>query len=338
MNSHTDIRKLLSPYCGGDLPTHERSMVEEHLKKCPACRAILADLQTTLHLVRTTPEIEPPPWMTARIMAHVREQVPRRRLWYQRFFFPLRIRIPLEAAALLVVCLTGYYLSQTVETELKAPRNLQDVPAPAPPAEIPRKKDIRIKPAAPAPEKATHQVRDGKSVDRPAPASSQPPAVPSAQAPVLRSVTQDHAAPATTAAPEPARSAREEKSGIRMLEAAPEMKKKSEKKTMRQDAESGASTPAGRPAGADADRYQPQLILRLTVSDRSTAAEAIRTAAIRSGATIVDDAVLPASRIRLRIPAARMTELFEQIDRIGRLADRPRQQGSAQELDVTIQW
>ena len=64
MNNHAEIQMRLPAYCGGDLEPAELRLVEDHLAECPACRAELADLQTALRLVRSTPEIEPPPWMT----------------------------------------------------------------------------------------------------------------------------------------------------------------------------------------------------------------------------------------------------------------------------------
>jgi anti-sigma factor RsiW len=147
MNSHDGIQKLLSAYCGNDLSAGDRGMVEEHLKECPSCRAELTDLQITTRLIRTTPEVEPPPWMTARIMAHVREEKVSRRSWLKNLFFPLHIKIPLEAVALLVVCVSGYYMSRTVETELQAPRVIQDAPPAAPVEDKPVKREMPIQPA-----------------------------------------------------------------------------------------------------------------------------------------------------------------------------------------------
>ena len=69
MNSHAGIQRLLPAYCDGDLEPTERKLVEQHLAACPSCRAELANLQTALRLIRSTPEVDPPPWVAARIMA-----------------------------------------------------------------------------------------------------------------------------------------------------------------------------------------------------------------------------------------------------------------------------
>ena len=126
MNNHDDIRKQLSAYCGGDLEPAERMRVEEHLAECASCQAELADLQTALRLIRTTPESEPPAWLATRIMARVREQQREKRSWLQRIFFPLHVKLPIEVAALLLVCVSGYYLARNVETELKQPASRQE--------------------------------------------------------------------------------------------------------------------------------------------------------------------------------------------------------------------
>ena len=61
MSEHERIRSLLAAHCGGELEPDRRLEVEAHLKTCPDCAATLADLETTLTLLRSTPKVEPPP-------------------------------------------------------------------------------------------------------------------------------------------------------------------------------------------------------------------------------------------------------------------------------------
>ena len=82
MNNHEDIQKLLSAYCGGDLSETEQARVEEHLVSCTVCRADLTDLKTALQLIRSTPEVEPPPWLTSHVMARIREEKKEQRNWH----------------------------------------------------------------------------------------------------------------------------------------------------------------------------------------------------------------------------------------------------------------
>ena len=119
MNNHADIQKLLAAYSSHDLSAADHATVDRHVAECPACRAQLSDLTTTLHLIRTTPQVHAPPWMTSRIMAHLRDEPVAKRSWLQRIWFPHHTALPVKVLALLVVCVSGYYLSHTVETELK---------------------------------------------------------------------------------------------------------------------------------------------------------------------------------------------------------------------------
>ena len=85
-------REALSAYLDDELSGEERSQVEQHLRDCTPCTALLADLKL---LARAGAEEQVPPApadMSARIMAHIpRGVVERRRHWIYR--------MPLAAAA-----------------------------------------------------------------------------------------------------------------------------------------------------------------------------------------------------------------------------------------------
>ncbi len=338
MNRHSDIQKLLSAYCGNDLPTVDRAMVEEHLRECPACRAELADLQITTRLILTTPEFEPPPWMTARIMAHVREEKASKRNWLKNLFFPIHIKIPLEVMALLVVCVSGYYMSRTVETELKAPKVLQDSPPAATVENIPVKRETPIQPNESKSEKAVPvaPARNNLEISKEAlrPAETAPPA-PTVPQSIIES---ERSAPAAGAVAEPAMKSVPGGFPSRTLDAAPEMKKKSAKGSPRQEMETIAPAPAGRAVSDSAEAYVPHLELRLSLTDISASAGDIRSAAIRSGARMVEEAGLGANRIKVRISALNVPELVKNLNRIGKLSDQPKSFGNAREIEVTILW
>lgn len=351
MNSHSELRKLLSAYCGGDLAFHEQLAVEAHLKECAACRAELDDLKTTLHIIRTTPEVEPPPWLTSRIMAHVRVEQAEKPGWLKRLFFPLHIKLPLEAVGLLVVCVTGYYLSRSVETGLRIPPNLHEAPATAPAPAVPAE---AAPPAASSRDTVQHPPPAAPSAVRPesmtdkgaAPGTElqplQQPDAPAtgvvpgfAPSPPARKLEQS--APAAGSAAQPLRSAPSAERMERNTEAAPEMKKKARGIVVPQE-----STIEPSAAGKDADRAEPaplpQLLLSLIPEDRSTTGETVRSLAIRSGAVVTDDARLSTGRIAVRIPAARFAEFHGRLARIGRLSDHHEPPAGAQMLEVTIQW
>ena len=94
MIDHDEIRSLLSAYCDGDLDPVRTAVVERHLAECADCRAEVADLQTLLRLLHSTPPVEAPPWLSSRIMARVREQQAVRHGWLRRLFFPLQVKLP----------------------------------------------------------------------------------------------------------------------------------------------------------------------------------------------------------------------------------------------------
>jgi len=363
MNSHFDIQKLLSAYDGDDLSEKDRTLVEEHLKGCRECRAELADIEITMKLLRTTPEVEPPPWMTARIMAHVRDQARESVPWYRRLLLPLRIRVPLQALTLLLVSVTGYYLSKSVETEMKGSVITEDAPVSQSPRNINRLQKAE-QPSVPARKSAVPTLPAGAEKRERLAASAErsdainsgadrkeepvykdsPPAVqapPPAHAPVISpsSVESARPAPAGGSPAEPAMKASSaEKSFIGSGEATFEVKKKAAKGMLRKESEAIAPSPVSRGAADSAVKILPQLFLRLTVPDPSSANREISAASIRSGAKIIEETSSVPNRIRIRIPAAKMSELLEQLDRIGRLSERPKLKSTAEELEVTVEW
>jgi anti-sigma factor RsiW len=342
MSSHGDILRRLSAYCGGDLEPAERQQVELHLAECPTCRAELADLQKALHLVRTTPEINPPPWMTARIMSRIRKQQTEKRSWLQRFFFPLHLKLPLEVIALLMVCVSGYYLTRTVETNLEQTRQqqlreapAQSAPAPAsPPAQQSDGNDAMKRAIESSTKKDTTQTVAPESVPQPEyrPALTVPVTPPTyAPPPPAFRYQQGDKAESLKAAPAA-------ESYNNALEAAPEKKMKSSRSAERQsDAAAPAAT--GRTAGAPAGMALPQAVVRLNVDDPAAAAAVIREAVLRSGGEIINDRDVSGRHLTVRLPTARQKELLDRLERLGRITERPGlPPASAQSLELTIQW
>jgi hypothetical protein len=244
--------------------------------------------------------------------------------------------------ALLVVCVSGYYLSRTVETELQqtARQQLQEAPSQQPTAKEPAGVEGQKLPTSHNVRPVTQSVTT-KAADQPI--SPPPPPVPAASplyAPPPPAYKMERSAPATGtgAGIESKSAAPAMESADRALEVTPETKKKGAKGAVRNETESLTSAPARRAADTLSGRYVPRLTLRLTVADSANAAEAIRSAAILSGAIIVEERQPPSDRIRIRIPTTRSSELFERIARIGRINERPQPPESAQELEITIQW
>jgi hypothetical protein len=356
MKNHDEIWKLLPAYCGGELDPAERMRVEEHLASCPACSAALVDLETTLRLLRSTPQVEPPPWLTSRIMARLREESVEKRSWLQRFFFQPHRKLPLEIMALLVVCVSGYFLARNLETEMQQPiPQLRQPSSPALPPERPVLKDESRsgnRETVGNGEKqtaSTESVRE-KTIDRPAPylKTSPSPAPAGSASPVVPPAAESsaHQAPAASYAPPPPPSVRAQEriapapgpgfesnfsappmqSFDRSQDVEPFLRKNTAKRMEKQESES-ANT-----AGL------PQLRIRISMDNPSGADGALRRAISRSGGAQMD--VLPPSgrHLKARILAARLTELVERLDRLGKIAELPTLPDSEGMVVVDIVW
>ncbi len=118
-----EIQDQLSAYFEGELEPAERRAIEFHLEECARCRQELALLQRTVSTLQSLEEIETPPGLTAAIRAAVgaREQFSWRRL-ASRLFFPLHIKLPLEAMALVLITLGVVYVYRSAPELAQAPR------------------------------------------------------------------------------------------------------------------------------------------------------------------------------------------------------------------------
>ena len=116
---HESIRNKLSAYLDGAVTPVEKAQIERHLAECAACRESLQELEKTVRHLRNLGELEPPPWLSARIMARVREAAGREKGLLPRLFqVPLRWRISVEAVALVFLSVTGYLVYRNVSSEL----------------------------------------------------------------------------------------------------------------------------------------------------------------------------------------------------------------------------
>ena len=148
---HTEIRRNLSAYLDDAVSPDEKAEIEAHLTRCGSCRQALGDLERTVGHLKNLPEVEPPPWLTARIMAHVRDAAEPQPGFWRRIFLPLHTKLPLEALALVFLCVTGYYLARTnaplVQLSATSPASREETPLPAPVPPASQKKNPG--PAAP---------------------------------------------------------------------------------------------------------------------------------------------------------------------------------------------
>ena len=175
---HTEIRRNLSAYLDDAVSSEAKTQIEAHLAGCASCRGALADLERTVAHLKSLPEVEPPPWLTAKIMAQVRGDAEKKPGIWQRFFLPFQVKLPLQAFALLFLCVTGYYLARINAPllDFTPPASREEAPVPAPaPAQAPAQART---PALPQMVESKPQLR------------SKPTAAPKDLAPGQRSVSK----------------------------------------------------------------------------------------------------------------------------------------------------
>jgi hypothetical protein len=153
-----DIRKNLSAYLEGMVSPEDQELIDQHLASCRACSTALYELNRTGEVLKNLKEVEPPPWMTQKIMARVREEAESKRGFIQKLFYPLHIKVPLEAFATVLIAVVAVYVFKAVEPEMKGlqppsprepviARHEAPYPAKAPAAEtqVPREKAVAQK-------------------------------------------------------------------------------------------------------------------------------------------------------------------------------------------------
>ena len=123
------IKEKLCAYLEGIVSPEEKRIIEEHLPSCPECRKNLADLRKTGELVKDLAEVEPPAWFTQKIMSRIRAEEEKKKGLWQKLFYPLHIKVPIQALATVFIAVIAVYVFRAVEPEMK----LTPLPSPTPP-------------------------------------------------------------------------------------------------------------------------------------------------------------------------------------------------------------
>ncbi|MFQ5840198.1 MAG: zf-HC2 domain-containing protein [Candidatus Methylomirabilales bacterium] len=117
-----EIHERLSAYLEGEIDAAARERIAEHLETCAHCRQELALLQRTVSTLQSLEEIDVPPRLTAEIRAGIHGQ---RAAWWRqlvtRIFYPVHIKVPIEAMVLLLIALGAVYLFRTSPELARAP-------------------------------------------------------------------------------------------------------------------------------------------------------------------------------------------------------------------------
>jgi hypothetical protein len=115
-----DIRQKVSEYIDGSISPEEKILIEGHLQSCEECKEYFADMRKTVEHVHNLKEIEPPAWLTQKVMAKIRSEVVPKKGILERLFCPLYIKLPLQAAVAVLLAVTTLYVFKTMQPEMKS--------------------------------------------------------------------------------------------------------------------------------------------------------------------------------------------------------------------------
>lgn len=140
-----NIQERLSAYIEGVISPEEKILIDEHLKSCQRCNESLAELKRTIEYVQDLEDIEPPVWLTQKVVARIRSEVKPKKGILQKLFYPLHIKLPIEAAAVFLIAVTAIYIFKTIQPEVK----LAKVPSEEITTQIPSREKEKIPPSPP---------------------------------------------------------------------------------------------------------------------------------------------------------------------------------------------
>jgi Putative zinc-finger/Predicted integral membrane protein (DUF2275) len=194
-----EIQTRLSEYMEKSLDAISMKGIEVHLASCSRCRVEADSLAECIHQVSGLPLVDLPLGFSQRVMAHVREIDEKPPLW-ERLFFPLRVKIPLQATAVVLIGALAVVLSQK-EEQLKSPPS-SELAAPTMTLSAPLEQKIEqqkestivversirneqpakstVKPFADFAKQGAEQLHANKAATAPATVEQTPPASPSA--------------------------------------------------------------------------------------------------------------------------------------------------------------
>src|SRR5262245_49058325 len=106
-----EVQKHLSDFLEKSLDNERAGAIEDHLAACSPCSEEFVGLAECQKLVSGLPQVELPAGFTHQVMARVREAAQPPSLW-ERLFLPLRIKIPLQATAVVLLAVLAAYIYQ----------------------------------------------------------------------------------------------------------------------------------------------------------------------------------------------------------------------------------
>jgi anti-sigma factor RsiW len=336
MNCH-ETRERLSDLLDEALTLPERALVGAHLNGCPDCRRELDRLRATVSLLSRVERPRAPVGFVDRVMAAARP-VP----WYQRLgrrlFLPLNIKLPAQAAAMLVIAVLGVYLLQrtpelrdAARPELQSPAARSEpsgtttaapTPPPAPSQPAPDQKDLKAgkvdsgnvsEPAPRAARETENTVRSERRLDSP---QSSPPSTQESKQGLKKEADADRlekaGSPTSQAAPAP----KVAESSAPAPTAPP-----AEPRAKSRDAaegQSGALAPAPPAMSAKRQSATASVLGRLNVKDRPAAEQGLADLLARFGGSETGRRQeLGATVVEVLVPEARYPDFVRGLTTLG---------------------
>ena len=108
-----EVQERLSEYLEQSLDDASMRTVDIHLSSCRLCRAEAASLVRCIQNIAGLPTVEPPLGFAQRVMSHVREIEARPSVWER--LFPLGIKMPIHATAIVLIGVLAVYLLEKEE-------------------------------------------------------------------------------------------------------------------------------------------------------------------------------------------------------------------------------
>jgi len=138
----SEVQKRLSAYIEKVLSPKQKALLDAHLKGCKQCKRALVDLKKTIAYVQNLEEVEPPAWLTQKVMARVRSEAEVKRGIVQKIFYPFHIKLPLEAVALILVAVGAIYVFKCMQPQMQLAQAPMEHEEAAPPTFAPGKGEV----------------------------------------------------------------------------------------------------------------------------------------------------------------------------------------------------
>ncbi len=229
-----EAREAFTDLYDGTLSGPPLTVLSHHLDGCRACRLEWAAFRKTMQALGDLRDEEPSPGFAARVVERIEGPT-----WWRRaieaIVFPLRLKLPLHAAALVLLGVAGVWISQRSPelrqaVDLRAPAPAERSASTPPPAPLPDKAAVEprpeARPTAPPPAPPARTASPPPAAPAPAPLTAEKGGTSSGAsigqgAPQGLAVRDGASLPAAAPPPPPAKKAEPEPAAARALRSAP---------------------------------------------------------------------------------------------------------------------